>query len=124
MISGFQALRQARVPGTGLEPTTEGSLQISGRFAIHCATNVYYAIEVYGKSEPTYTSLNKRYRVRKAVLAMCKDVSSILHLVLWELKAPFPPPNPRPHFNIFTPLRQRWCDCTEDLVAGGLHLSY
>ncbi|GFN79644.1 hypothetical protein PoB_000615000 [Plakobranchus ocellatus] len=31
VISGFQALRQARAPVTGLEPATEGSLQISGR---------------------------------------------------------------------------------------------
>ncbi|GFN84935.1 histone-lysine N-methyltransferase SETMAR [Plakobranchus ocellatus] len=31
VISGFQALRQARAPVAGLEPTTEGSLQISGR---------------------------------------------------------------------------------------------
>ncbi|GFN83805.1 hypothetical protein PoB_001031100 [Plakobranchus ocellatus] len=31
MISGFQALRQARVPEAGLETATEGSLQISGR---------------------------------------------------------------------------------------------
>ncbi|GFO18136.1 hypothetical protein PoB_004464100 [Plakobranchus ocellatus] len=32
MISGFHALRQARAPVAGLEPATEGSLQISGRF--------------------------------------------------------------------------------------------
>ncbi|GFO00199.1 hypothetical protein PoB_002670400 [Plakobranchus ocellatus] len=31
VISGFQALRQARAPVAGLEPATEGSLQISGR---------------------------------------------------------------------------------------------
>ncbi|GFO35814.1 hypothetical protein PoB_006231900 [Plakobranchus ocellatus] len=31
VISGFQALRQARAPVAGLEPTTEWSLQISGR---------------------------------------------------------------------------------------------
>ncbi|GFN82252.1 hypothetical protein PoB_000875800 [Plakobranchus ocellatus] len=31
VISGFQALRQARAPKAGLEPATEGSLQISGR---------------------------------------------------------------------------------------------
>ncbi|GFO33589.1 hypothetical protein PoB_006009400 [Plakobranchus ocellatus] len=31
MISGFQALRQARAPVAGLQPATEGSLQISGR---------------------------------------------------------------------------------------------
>ncbi|GFO21624.1 hypothetical protein PoB_004812900 [Plakobranchus ocellatus] len=31
VISDFQALRQARAPVTGLEPATEGSLQISGR---------------------------------------------------------------------------------------------
>ncbi|GFO20405.1 hypothetical protein PoB_004691000 [Plakobranchus ocellatus] len=31
VISGFQALRQARAPVAGLEPVTEGSLQISGR---------------------------------------------------------------------------------------------
>ncbi|GFO39694.1 hypothetical protein PoB_006619900 [Plakobranchus ocellatus] len=30
VISGFQALRQARAPEAGLEPATEGSLQISG----------------------------------------------------------------------------------------------
>ncbi|GFN81524.1 hypothetical protein PoB_000803000 [Plakobranchus ocellatus] len=29
MISGFQARRQARAPVTGLDPATEGSLQIS-----------------------------------------------------------------------------------------------
>ncbi|GFN97381.1 hypothetical protein PoB_002388700 [Plakobranchus ocellatus] len=31
VISGFQALRQARAPVAGLEPTTERSPQISGR---------------------------------------------------------------------------------------------
>ncbi|GFO44077.1 hypothetical protein PoB_007058200 [Plakobranchus ocellatus] len=31
VISGFQALRQARAAVVGLEPATEGSLQISGR---------------------------------------------------------------------------------------------
>ncbi|GFN82510.1 hypothetical protein PoB_000901600 [Plakobranchus ocellatus] len=31
VISGFQALRQAGVPVTGLEPATEESLQISGQ---------------------------------------------------------------------------------------------
>ncbi|GFN89487.1 hypothetical protein PoB_001599300 [Plakobranchus ocellatus] len=31
VISGFQALRQARAPVAGLEPATEWSLQISGR---------------------------------------------------------------------------------------------
>ncbi|GFO01809.1 hypothetical protein PoB_002831400 [Plakobranchus ocellatus] len=31
VISGFEALRQARAPVAGLEPATEGSLQISGR---------------------------------------------------------------------------------------------
>ncbi|GFN98927.1 hypothetical protein PoB_002543300 [Plakobranchus ocellatus] len=31
VISGFQALRQARAPVASVEPTTEGSLQISGR---------------------------------------------------------------------------------------------
>ncbi|GFN83136.1 hypothetical protein PoB_000964200, partial [Plakobranchus ocellatus] len=31
VISGFQAFRQARAPVAGLEPATEGSLQISGR---------------------------------------------------------------------------------------------
>ncbi|GFN78911.1 hypothetical protein PoB_000541700 [Plakobranchus ocellatus] len=31
VISGFQALRPARAPVAGLEPATEGSLQISGR---------------------------------------------------------------------------------------------
>ncbi|GFO35371.1 hypothetical protein PoB_006187600 [Plakobranchus ocellatus] len=31
IISGFQALRQATAPVAGLEPATEGSLQISGR---------------------------------------------------------------------------------------------
>ncbi|GFO48922.1 hypothetical protein PoB_007542700 [Plakobranchus ocellatus] len=31
VISGFRALRQARAPVAGLEPATEGSLQISGR---------------------------------------------------------------------------------------------
>ncbi|GFN81518.1 hypothetical protein PoB_000802400 [Plakobranchus ocellatus] len=31
MISDFQALRQARAPVAGIEPSTEGSLQISGR---------------------------------------------------------------------------------------------
>ncbi|GFO44932.1 hypothetical protein PoB_007143700 [Plakobranchus ocellatus] len=31
VILGFQALRQARAPVAGLEPATEGSLQISGR---------------------------------------------------------------------------------------------
>ncbi|GFO11696.1 hypothetical protein PoB_003820100 [Plakobranchus ocellatus] len=30
-ISGFQALRQARAPVVGLEPTTEGALQILWR---------------------------------------------------------------------------------------------
>ncbi|GFN95885.1 hypothetical protein PoB_002239100 [Plakobranchus ocellatus] len=31
MISGFQALRQARAPVAGLKPAAAGSLQISGR---------------------------------------------------------------------------------------------
>ncbi|GFO07706.1 hypothetical protein PoB_003421100 [Plakobranchus ocellatus] len=31
VISGFKALRQAGAPMAGLEPATEGSLQISGR---------------------------------------------------------------------------------------------
>ncbi|GFO07738.1 hypothetical protein PoB_003424300 [Plakobranchus ocellatus] len=31
VISGFQALRQARAPVAGLEPATGGSLQISGQ---------------------------------------------------------------------------------------------
>ncbi|GFN89601.1 hypothetical protein PoB_001610700 [Plakobranchus ocellatus] len=31
VISGFQVPRQARAPVAGLEPATEGSLQISGR---------------------------------------------------------------------------------------------
>ncbi|GFN79803.1 hypothetical protein PoB_000630900 [Plakobranchus ocellatus] len=31
VISGFKALRQAGAPTAGLEPTTEGSMQISGR---------------------------------------------------------------------------------------------
>ncbi|GFO03973.1 hypothetical protein PoB_003047800 [Plakobranchus ocellatus] len=31
VISGFQALRQARAPVPGLEPATDESLQISGR---------------------------------------------------------------------------------------------
>ncbi|GFO06151.1 hypothetical protein PoB_003265600 [Plakobranchus ocellatus] len=31
VITGFQAVRQARAPVAGLEPATEGSLQISGR---------------------------------------------------------------------------------------------
>ncbi|GFN80723.1 hypothetical protein PoB_000722900 [Plakobranchus ocellatus] len=31
VISGFKALRQAGAPTAGLEPATEGSLQISGR---------------------------------------------------------------------------------------------
>ncbi|GFO27517.1 hypothetical protein PoB_005402200 [Plakobranchus ocellatus] len=31
VISGYWALRQARAPVAGLEPSTEGSLQISGR---------------------------------------------------------------------------------------------
>ncbi|GFO47971.1 hypothetical protein PoB_007447600 [Plakobranchus ocellatus] len=39
MNSGFQALRQSRAPVAGLEPATEGSLQISGRLVGHCATD-------------------------------------------------------------------------------------
>ncbi|GFO33224.1 hypothetical protein PoB_005972900 [Plakobranchus ocellatus] len=39
VISGFQALRQARALVTRLEPATKGSLQTSKQFRHSCASN-------------------------------------------------------------------------------------
>ncbi|GFN79056.1 hypothetical protein PoB_000556200 [Plakobranchus ocellatus] len=51
MISGFQALRQARAPMAGLEPATNGSLQISGRIHYHCTTNYKEEDYMYKKKK-------------------------------------------------------------------------
>ncbi|GFO13440.1 hypothetical protein PoB_003994500 [Plakobranchus ocellatus] len=50
VISGVQALRQARAPMARLKPATEGgSLQISD-LAIHCATNVILPPSHYSRA--------------------------------------------------------------------------
>ncbi|GFN86387.1 hypothetical protein PoB_001289300 [Plakobranchus ocellatus] len=39
VISGFEAIRQARAPVVGLEPKQKGPYRFQGRFAFHCATD-------------------------------------------------------------------------------------
>ncbi|GFN85579.1 hypothetical protein PoB_001208500 [Plakobranchus ocellatus] len=47
VISGFQALRQARAPVAGLEPATEGPCRSQGGLTSHCATDApYYRVRV------------------------------------------------------------------------------
>ncbi|GFO43625.1 hypothetical protein PoB_007013000 [Plakobranchus ocellatus] len=40
MISGFEALRQARAPWRGSKPQPKDTCRSQGGFAIHCATDV------------------------------------------------------------------------------------
>ncbi|GFN89928.1 hypothetical protein PoB_001643400 [Plakobranchus ocellatus] len=55
VISGFQALQQARAPVMGLEPATEGSLQISGRIRYplcHRRPQTFIVEDKGGRFEP------------------------------------------------------------------------
>ncbi|GFO14142.1 hypothetical protein PoB_004064700 [Plakobranchus ocellatus] len=63
MISGFKALCQAGAPMTGLEPATEGSLQISGR--THkplCHRSPVFRLEKQGSGSSSARALG--YQVR------------------------------------------------------------